>query len=135
MHKAKKLLKTSLLGMVAMMLMVTGASATTIALNHSVPTMQGYVTLPAKTKSESSSYGTVYLTKKDPDAVTFSARYKNSLGNWEDYYLGAVVDKTNVTVLVFHQANLGVGTTVQARFRNHNWSLNSNQIEGTYDYK
>lgn len=135
MRKTKKVLFTSLFSIAMMLLLTFSASATTIKLNHAVPTMQGYVNLSIAIKSESSTYGTVNLTKKDPDAVTFSARYLNSLDKWEDYYLPAVVSSTNVTTLVFYPVNLGVGTTVQARFRNHNWSLNSNQIEGIYDYK
>ena len=135
MRKTKKVLFSSLFSVAVMLLLTINASATTTRINHAVPTMQGYVTLSIASKSESSSYGTVNLTRKDPDAVTFSARYLNPMDKWEDYYLPAVVSSTNVTTLVFYPANLGVGTLVQARFRNHNWSLNSNQIEGIYDYR
>lgn len=116
-------------------MLVTGLSATSITINESVPTMQGYKELASRNKSESSSSGTVSLTLKDPDAVTFSARAKKSDGTWGSYQAGTVVSKTNTNYNVAYEYNLGVGTTVQARFRNHNWSLNSNQIEGTFNYR
>ena len=97
--------------------------------------MQEYVSLSSKSKSVASSYGTVTLTKKDPDAVTFSARAKKSDGTWGDYQEAVVVNTTNTTYRIPYEYALSAGTTVQARFRNHNWSLNSNQIEGTLDYK
>ena len=117
------------------LLLTISASAATVTINHSVPTMQGYATLASKNKNQSTSYGTVYLTIKEPAAVTFSARAKKSDGTWGSYQAGTVVDKAKKTFNVAYEYNLGVGTTVQARFRNHNWSVNSNQIEGTFDYK
>ena len=136
MKKGKKFFKLSMFGIGFFALFVTiSASAATVTINHAVPTMQGYVTLSSKSKSQASSYGTVTLTKKDPVAVTFSARAKKTDGSWGAYQAGTVVEKTNTKYNVAYEYNLGAGTTVQARFRNHNWALNSNQIEGTFDYK
>ena len=136
MKKGKKFLRLSIFGIGFFAIFLTvSASAATVTINHAVPTMQGYVTLASRSKSQASSYGTVKLTKKDPVAVTFSARAKKSTGSWGSYQSGTVVEKTGTTYNVPYEYNLGAGTTVQARFRNHNWSLNSNQIEGTFDYK
>ena len=116
-------------------LLVSSVSAAGVTINHSVPTMQAYVTFPLISKSSASSNATVTLTKKNPDTVTFSARAQKTNGTWGDYQAGTVVTKTNVPYNVPYEYNLSAGTLVQARFRNHNWSMNSNQIEGIFDYR
>lgn len=108
----------------------TGVSAATVTIDHSVPTAQGYKYLTAKAKSQKTSYGTVILTKKEPDAVTFSAAAQGGF-----YSDGVTVYNTNQTYNVNYAGTYGAGTIMQARFRNHNWSLVSNIIKGTFDYK
>lgn len=108
----------------------TGVSATTTSINHSVPTAQGYKYLSTKNKSSKTNYGTVILTKKEPDAVTFSAKADG--GSYGD---GTVVYNKNTVYNVNYTGTYGSGTPMTARFRNHNWSLNSNMITGTFDYK
>ena len=63
-------------------LLVSSVSAAGVTINHSVPTMQAYVTLPLISKSSASSNATVTLTKKNPDTVTFSARAQKTNGTW-----------------------------------------------------
>lgn len=45
------------------------------------------------------------------------------------------VTQTGTTYRVNYTGTFGSGTPMTARFRNHNWSLNSNMITGTFDYK
>lgn len=66
------------LGIIASSL--TGVSAATASINSSVPTAQGYKTVTSKSKTQTTNYGTVRLTKKEPDAVSFSA--KNNGGSY-----------------------------------------------------
>lgn len=108
----------------------TGVSAASVAINHSVPTAQGYKYLSTKNKSTVSKSGTVILTKKEPDAVTFSAKADG--GAYGD---GTIASKKNTEYTVHYKGTYGIGTPMTARFRNHNWSLNSNMITGTFDYK
>ncbi len=136
MKKEKKFFRFSLFGIVVFALVLTlNASATQIEINHAVPTAQGYVTLPSGVKSKTSDYGIVNLSKKDPSAVTFSARAWKTEGKWGSYASGVVVDDVGKNFNIPYAYNLGQGSIVQARFRNHNWSLNSNQIEGTLNYQ
>ncbi len=110
------------------------ANAATLEINHSVPIAQGYVSLTPKQKDQSTNFATIVLTLKDPAAVTFSTRAMKTGSVWGDYQSGVVVKETYVTYQIPYEYNLGVGTFVQACFRSHNWSLNSNQIEGTLNY-
>lgn len=70
------------------------------------------------------------MTKKEPDAVSFSA--KNNGGSYGSV---TTVTSKNTTYNVNYTGTFGSGTPMTARFRNHNWSLNSNMITGTFDYK
>ena len=116
------------LGIIASSL--TGVSAATARINSSVPTAQGYKTVTSKSKTQTTNYGTVRLTKKEPDAVSFSA--KNNGGSYGSV---TTVTQTGTTYRVNYTGTFGSGTPMTARFRNHNWSLNSNMITGTFDYK
>lgn len=134
MYKISKFLKLSLFGMATFLLMIIGTSATVQTLNHAVKTMQGYTTLPSVQKSKSSYMAGVVLSLKDPEAVTFSVRAKETNGEWTSYYNGTTVTTLNTNYVVYYQANYGVGTEVNARFRNSNFTLNSGQIEGEFNY-
>ena len=131
----KKGLKVLGLSAVFALFLTCSASATSIYFDKSVPTAQGYTALEEARKSMSTSYGTVKLSTKEPVAVSFSLRAKRSDGSWGKYQSPTVVSEINKTYNVWYEYETGVGTKVQARVRNHNWSLNSNQIEGVFDYK
>ena len=134
MKKGKLFLRLTSFMVLLVLIFTLSVSATQVRINHAVPTMQGYVELPQASKSLSSDYAGVCLWIKDPESVTFSARAKKTDGTWGAYQAGTVVYETGILYHVRYEYNLGIGTTVQARFRNHNWSLNSNQIEGYFDY-
>lgn len=108
----------------------SGVSAVMVNINHSVPTAQGYKVLPTKDKSERSNLGAVTLSKKEPDAVTFSAKADGG-----SYASGTTVTEKGLIYDVKYAGTYGVGTPMTARFRNHNWSLNSNMITGVFDYR
>lgn len=136
MKKERKLFRSTLFAACFFTVLLTSSvNAANVTINHSVPTMQKYVTLSMQSKSSASSNASVTLTKKEPDAVTFSARALKSNGTWGEYQAGTVVTKTNMAYSVPYEYYLAAGTVVQARFRNHNWSMNSNQIEGIFDYR
>ena len=133
MKKSKRMLKLSAIAAIATIVTATGVSASAVAFfNKSVPTAQGYATLSALEKSQSSDYGIVNLSKMTPDAVTFSAR---AVADGHSYGKGKTVTQLNTDFYVYYTATYGEGQNMQARFRNHNWSLNSNKISGEFDYK
>ncbi len=137
MKKSEKMLKRSLIGLVGILaLSATTVGASSVTINDAVPTMQGYKQLKEGTKTYGNNFATVILTKLDPDAVTFTVRAKKSDGSWGSYYSDGygTVTKTNKQEVVIYEYSLIKGTTTQARFRNSNFSLNSNQIEGTFKY-
>lgn len=109
---------------------VTGVYAATAYFSTSVPTMQGYKEIGSRNKDRTTSIGSVSLTKKDPDSVSFSVKCKDG-----SFGRATQVAKTNQTYTVYYNNSYNAGTTMTARFRNANWSLNSNMITGTFDYK
>lgn len=130
MRKIKKYVLTSILSFMMLVGAVATISAATASINHSVPTRQGYKELASVGKSSSTNHGSVNLSKMEPDAVTFSAK-----ANGNSYGSGKVVTQTKTNFTVNYTATYGKGQKMTARFRNHNWSLNSNMITGTFDYK
>lgn len=133
MRKSKKMLRLSAIAAIATIATVTGVSAASTSFtDKSVPTAQGYATLTAMKKSESSDYGIVNLSKMTPDAVTFSAK---ATASGHTYGAGKTVTQLNTDFYVYYTATYGEGQEMQARFRNHNWSLNSNKISGVFNYK
>lgn len=133
MKKSKRMLKLSAIAAIATIATATGVSAATTSFtDKSVPTAQGYATLTAMAKSESSDYGIVNLSKMTPDAVTFSAK---AVANGHNYGSGKTVTQLDTDFYVYYTAIYGSGQKMQARFRNHNWSLNSNKISGSFNYK
>ena len=135
MNKIKKGLKYSVFALCMLMLTIgTAAAVTTTFTNKSVPTMQGYAYLDKKNKLYKGDLGIVWLTKKDPDKVSFSAT-KVFLDSTVDGWSAAVtVSSKDGCYLVNYIKSYDEGTTMGARFRNANWSLNTNYISGTFDY-
>ncbi len=107
-------------------------------INAAVPTKQKYAYVADRDKQMATTYGIATLTLMDPAAVTFSAVIvrDGKLGNWGE---GTVLYKKDmsddsVSGMVDYGEVCNPGTTMRARFRNHNYTFNSNQIEGTFRY-
>lgn len=134
MKKNKKMLKVSFLGMMMSIFLMSGVSATTVAFpGQNVPSQQTYAYVDAANKSASSNKGIVKLTRMEVTAVTFSAR---AVATGHSYGSGKIVTQENTDFNVPYTATYGSGQKMQARFRNHNWTLNSTKIiSGTFDYK
>lgn len=110
---------------------VTGISAASVSFSKSVPTMQGTAFIDETAKTEITDYGRVKLTKKEPDSVSFSAKGPGL----STYGPVTQVKKTGTWYKVNYFAEYGIGTKMMAMYRNSNWSVNSNMITGTFDYK
>ena len=134
MKKGKMFLKLISLVMLIVLICTLSVSATSLVVDEEVPKAQGYVYLTKAYKSQSSSYATVCLARKDPVAVTFSNSAQKTDGTMGGYYTGTVVTEVNRIYNVPYEYYLAKDSLVQARFRNHNWSLNNNRIKGVYNY-
>ncbi len=137
MKKIKKVLFVSTFAFALTSIGLGVASATSVAVNTQVPQQQGYSNIIGANKSQTSSYGEVKLTSMESaSAVTFYAKPVADL-----YYpnAGAVVNTLNTKYKVYYNNNHDVaydaGVAVQARLRNHSWSLTRGHVVGTFDYK
>lgn len=127
MKKTYKYLSTSFLAAAILVSASTIISAATESFtNRSVPTAQGYSYLSGRNTSTPASYSTVNLSKMSPDAVTFSSG--------KNYESEAIVYSTGVTYKMSYSYCYIQGAMSKARYRNHNWSLNSNTISGVVNY-
>lgn len=81
----------------------------TTSIKSSISTIQGYEILPLVDKSSKINDSAVKLSKLEPDVVIFSARADGGV--------------------------YGSRTPMITRFRNYNWSINSNMITGIFDCK
>ncbi len=134
MKKAKKWLKISTFAFAFAIMFLTTASAGILSFTESTPILQGWKELSERTKDQSSYMSGVILSRKENDALQFQARGKNSAGNWNNWYTTTVVTRTNQNFVVNFDNNYGSGTTVQARFRNNAWNLNTGVTAGTWQY-
>ncbi|MDX8420425.1 hypothetical protein MOZ60_10045 [Stecheria sp. CLA-KB-P133] len=116
-------------------LYLTPIFSSSVTINQTVPTAKGWQDISAGSiTGNSAGYGSVKLTLKTPEAVVFEVKAKKADGSWGPYTGSKVVWNVNQWYSNSYEYNLGKGTSVQARYQNFNWSLNSNQIEGTYNY-
>lgn len=104
-----------------------------------VKTMQGYTRFSIGTLTSDTNWAYVKLTDMTPDAVTFSVSECKNGTDCEYFGTGVVYEKDedlNKTFVVSYKnaAVMSSGTKVQGRYRNHNWSLNSNYITGAFKY-
>jgi len=104
-----------------------------------VKTMQGYTRFSIGTLTEATNWAYVKLTDMTPDAVTFTVTECKGGDDCEYFGTGVVYEKSedlNKTFVVSYKnaAVMPSGTKVQGRYRNHNWSLNSNYITGFFKY-
>lgn len=107
-----------------------GTYATSVVFkNENIPAFGAFSYLATMVKSETTDYGTVSIQRSSADILLFSARALN-----DDFGPSVVVYKnssTRVPYLKMYPA----GTSMQARFRNHNWALNMCEASGEFDYK
>lgn len=104
-------------------------AATTSFTNLSVPRNQAMQYLSVVSKSTSSNYGYANISKLTADAVTFSVR-----GLGDDFGPGTVCNGTGQW-RVSYSKTYPSGKSMQARFRNHNWTNATRTISGNFDYK
>lgn len=146
MKKYSKLLKISTVTLSVCVCMITTKAIHMVDLTKSdvtfdiaVKTKQEYSYLDSKKKQQNTSYGIVGIEYMDPDAVTFSAGpgSGSNVTAWGDGVVLYKKDKNSnepLTAQVPYGAIYGAGQEMTARVRNHNWTLNSNQIEGRFRY-
>lgn len=134
MKNTRRLFKLFSFAFILSVFLISNVKATTVSFpGMKVPARQTYATLDDAKKSESSSNGIVNLTRMEVDGVTFSAR---AVANGHSYGSGKVVTQTNTNFIVNYTATYGAGQKMQARFRNHNWTLTGSKIiSGTFNYK
>lgn len=108
--------------------MATGIYATSVSMNLDIPRNQAMAYLSTAKKSSTSNYGMARINSKTADAVTFSVRAL--IG---DFGPTATTYATG-NLKVPYAANYPAGQSMQARFRNHNWTNAVRKITGTFDY-
>lgn len=95
--------------------------------NVAVPTRQQWQTAGAGWKEIKGNNGSVTLTICDPDKVTFYAQSADK----KIWSTGNSVSSTNKNVYIYYDKTYPAREPMWSRFRNANWSLNSNIIAGT----
>lgn len=134
MGKSKKFLFLSVLAFV-LLLAVTSVRAGVLNINNTVPTFMIWETgLPVRTKTDSTDFSGVILSRKDPNTVQFQARGKKADGTWGNYYTTTNVSTLHANCIVHFEYNFGVGTQVHLRYRNYNLSIESQMITGQWNY-
>lgn len=129
MKKSKKRLLSLGLALTILGSAATGIYATSVSMNREIPRNQGMVFLDVANKSKSSNCGYANISSKTADAVTFSARAL--IGNFGP----TATTYATGSVQVLYAANYPAGQSMQARFRNHNWTNETRKITGTFDYQ
>lgn len=121
----------SLIAVCGSTLTLAGVKATSKVIHQEVPTFQGYGYVDKAQKSTTGSTGSVNLSTKENEAVTFSARATTTSG----YGSGVTVKQTNRDYVVNYAAIYGAGQEMQARYRNANWTNNTGLIIGWFNYQ
>lgn len=108
----------------------TGLYATSVSMNNmDIPRNQAMAYLPVAKKSKTSDCGYANITSKTADAVTFSVRAL--IGNFGP----TATTYATGSLRVPYDATYPAGQSMQARFRNHNWTNETRKISGSFDYQ
>lgn len=130
-RKMNRLLVFSIFTIVGSIFFMNTADANVINISKKVPAFQKYEYLSQGQKNYDGNTANVTLWTKQNEAVTFTVKALSD----DKYGLGAVVEHVDLMYTLFYPQSHKAGTTVQARFRNHNWTANSGQIDGYFDYR
>jgi len=128
--KINRLLIFSVFAVVCSLFLINTVDATIVNISAKVPAFQKYGYVAQAEKGSRGSIASVYLWIKQNEAVTFTVRGVED----NEYGKGVVVEHTDLLNTLYYSKVYEKGTQVQARYRNHNWTANSGQIDGYFDY-
>lgn len=129
--KMNQILAFSVFMIIASLFLLNTVDAAAVRISAKVPAFQKYAYVGQAEKSFQGSTANVELYVKQNEAVTFTIKAINS----NEYGLGAVVEHTDIAYDLYYSQSYDKGTKVQARYRNHNWTANSGQIDGYFNYQ
>lgn len=129
--KMNQILAFSVFMIIASLFLLNTVDAAVVGISAKVPAFQKYAYVGQAEKSFQGSTANVELWVKQNEAVTFTVKATNS----NEYGLGAVVEHTDIAYDLYYSQSYDKGTQVQARYRNHNWTGNSGQIDGYFNYQ
>ena len=130
MNKTKKRIITLLLSIGLITTSLSTVFASVILFSDAeVPRNQGMQYLTTLKKDTRTNYGTAFIGGLTADAITFSVRGLN-----DDFGPGTVCNGTGYW-RVAYKTYYDAGKSMQARFRNHNWTNATRRVTGNFDYK
>ncbi len=130
-RKMNRLLVFSIFTIVGSIFFMSTVDATIVNISAKVPSFQQYGYVRQAEKSKNGKEAAVDLWVMQNEAVTFSVK---SVGDGT-YGRGTTVKYVDVAYTINYSKEYAKGEQVQARYRNHNWTPNSGQMDGYFDYQ
>lgn len=129
--RMNQVLAFSLLTIICSLFLLNTVDAAAVGISSKVLPFQKYAYVGQAEKSFKGSTAMVELYVKQNEAVTFTVKAVND----GTYGKGVVVEHTDLAYDLYYSQIYDKGTQVQARYRNHNWTANSGQIDGYFNYQ